>query len=329
MIMLVTLRRLGLLLAFLYVAAVPAGAQTQLPQYPSRQIHWIVPYTPGAGSDTVARLLAMKLSESLGQSIVVENHGGAGGAIGTAIGARAKPDGYTWTFGSDPPFTINSHLRKLQFDPMKDFVPVSLIARVPLVLVVNPKLGVNTIQELVALAKKHPGDLTGSSSGNGSSSHLVLELFNSTAGVKIMHVPYTGQAEALRDVLAGRISITFSSVGTVQSHLESGRLKALAITTDTRFGALPDVPTIAESGYRGFEASAWHGLLMPASTPAAIVTRINDAISSALELPDVSSRMSTLGYIPIGGPPDKLATLITNDSAKWGKVIHDIGIQDK
>jgi len=319
-----SIHRLGFLLILLCATA---HAQDPAHDYPNQRILWIVPYTAGAGSDTVARMLSAKLSTTLGQPIVVENRGGAGGAIGTNDGAKANPDGYTWTFGSDPPFTINPHLRKLSFDPIKDFVPVSLIARVPLVLVVNPKLPVHNIAELAALARKSPGKLTGSSSGNGSSSHLVLELFNTSAGIKVLHVPYKGQAEALMDVIAGRIDMTFSSIGTVRGYLKTGQLRALGITSAERFAGLPDLPTLAESGYPGFEAAAWHGLLMPAGTPAAIVTRVNQEISAALKSPKISDRMSSMGYIPVGGPPSALADLIRNDSVKWGKVILDNNIQ--
>ncbi len=296
--------------------------------FPSKRILWIVPYTPGAGGDTVARLLAPKLSLALdGQPVVVENRGGAGGAIGTAAGAKAVPDGYTWVFGSDPPFTINPNFRKMPFDPVRDFVPVSFIARVPLVLVVRPTLAAGSLKELVALAKASPGTLNGSSSGNGSSSHLALELLKATAGVNIGHVPYKGQAEALTDVLAGRVDMTFSSIGTVESNIKAGKLRAIAIGSPERFEGMPNLPTVAESGYQGFDVSAWHGLLMPAGTPSEIVVRVNEEISKALKAPDVAGRMRSLGYIPVGGPPAELEKLIKGDTEKWGKVIRDARIQ--
>ena len=296
--------------------------------FPSKRILWIVPYTPGAGSDTVARLLAAKLTRGLGgEPVVVENRGGAGGAIGTQEGARALPDGYTWTFGSDPPFTINPNFKKLPFDPIADFVPVSFIARVPLVLVVKSSLPANTLGELVALAKKNPGTLNASSSGNGSSSHLALELFKVTAGIEITHVPYKGQSEALTDVLAGRIDMTFSSIGMLAQQLKSGRLRALAIGSPNRFEGMPELLTIAEQGYPGFDVSAWHGLLMPVGTPEAIVLRVNKEVNKSLQEPDVSGRMLSLGYIPVGGPPAALEQLIKGDTAKWAKVIREAGIQ--
>lgn len=307
----------------LCVIAVDAPSQ----QFPSKRITWIVPYTPGAGSDTVARALSPKLTQALGQAVVVENRGGAGGAIGTTAGARAAPDGYTWTFGSDPPFTINPNFKKLPFDPIKDFVPVSFIARVPLVLVVKPSLAANNLREFIALAKASPGSLNASSSGNGASNHLALELLKATAGVDIRHVPYKGQAEALADVIAGRIDMTFSSVGTVHSHLKAGKLRAIGIGSLERFEGLPDVPTVAEQGYPGFEVSAWHGLLMPAGTPVEVISRVNEEISKALNAPDIASRMRALGYIPVGGPPKELERLIKSDSDKWGKVIRDAHIQ--
>jgi len=319
-------KHLGFALLGMLLLVMSPGLQAQ--SFPSKRILWIVPYTPGAGSDTVARLLSPKLSQALGgEPVVVENRGGAGGAIGTLEGARASPDGYTWTFGSDPPFTINPNFKKLPFNPITDFVPVSFIARVPLVLVIKDSLPVANLSDLVALARKNPGALNGSSSGNGSSSHLALELFNATAGVKITHVPYKGQSEALTDVIAGRIDMTFSSIGLLAPHLKSGRLRALAIGSPDRFEGMPTVPTVAEQGYPGFDVSAWHGLLMPAGTPGEIVLRVNEAVSEALKAPDVSGRMRGLGYIPVGGPPAALDQLIKGDTAKWAKVIRDANIQ--
>ena len=295
--------------------------------WPSRPIRWIVPYAPGAGTDTTARILVDKLSAALGQPIVIDNRGGAGGAIGTDAGAKAAPDGYTWTFGSDPPFTINPSFRKLPFDPQKDFVPVSLLARVPLVLVVNPAMPATTIAQLVALARSKPGQLTVSSSGNGSSGHLAAEYFKSVTGTDMLHVPYKGQAEAVNDVVAGRVDINFSAIGNVLQYAKAGRLRIVGIAGSARFAGLPEVPTIAESGYPGFEISAFHGLLMPAGTPPAIVARVNDEVSKLLALPDVANRMLGLGFFPVGGPPDELERLIRVDTAKWEKLIRSAGIK--
>jgi len=306
-----------------------ARAQTGAasPPWPSRIIRWIVPYAPGAGTDTTARILADRLSTALGQPIVVDNRGGAGGAIGTDAGAKAAPDGYTWTFGSDPPFTINPSFRKLPFDPQKDFVPVSLLARVPLVLVVNPAMPARTIPELVALARGKPGQLSVSSSGNGSSGHLAAEYFKSVTSTDMLHVPYKGQADAVSDVVAGRVDLNFSAIGNVLQFAKAGRLRILGIASSERFSGLPDVPTIAESGYPGFEISAFHGLLMPAGTPPGIVARVNEEVSKLLASPEVASRMLRLGFFPVGGTPDELERLIRIDTAKWEKLIRSTGIR--
>lgn len=324
------MRRILKSLASVFVAAIVAltSSAASAQSFPSKRILWIVPYTPGAGSDTVARLLSPKLSQALGgEPIVIENRGGAGGAIGTAIGAKAAPDGYTWIFGSDPPFTINPNFKSMPFDPVRDFVPVSFLSRVPLVLVIRPSLPVNNLKELIELAKAKPGSLNGSSSGNGSSSHLALELLKSAAGINVVHVAYKGQAEALTDVIAERIDMTFSSVGTVSAHLKAGKLRAVAIGSPERFDGMPELPTVAEQGFPNFDVSAWHGLLMPAGTPPEIVTRVNQEVTRALKTAEVAEKMRGMGYIPVGGPPSALEQLIKGDLEKWGKVIREAGIK--
>ena len=312
------------LAVFLSLACAP---QAFSQAWPARPIHWIVPYAPGAGTDTTARMLVDKLSSALGQPIVVENRGGAGGAIGTLAGAKAPPDGYTWTFASDPPFTINPNLRRLPFDPQKDFVAVSLLAKVPLVLVVKPTLAAKTVAELVALARAEPGRLTVSSSGNGSSGHLAGEYFKAVTTTDILHVPYKGQAEAVNDVVAGRVDMNFSAIGNVLQLAASGRLRIIAIASTARFSGLPELPTIAESGYPGFEIAAFHGLLMPAGTPEPIVTRVNAEVTKLLRSPEVAARMFGLGFFPVGGAPVELERLIRADTEKWGKLISSSGIK--
>ncbi|MBK8739136.1 MAG: tripartite tricarboxylate transporter substrate binding protein [Betaproteobacteria bacterium] len=302
------------------------AAPTQAQPFPSKPIRLIVPYTPGAGGDIVSRVLAEKLGASLGQPIVVENKGGASGAIGTAAGATAPADGHTWILGADPAFTINPLLRKVPYDPLKDFAPVVLLTKVPLVLVINPALGINNIRELVADAKKNPGKLTVASLGSGSNAHLAVELLNSMAGIKTLLVPFKGQAEALIGVIGGTTDLTFSSIGSVMPHLKSGKLKAIGITTDQRFEGLPDVPTIAESGFPGFEVSAWHGIVVPAETPRDIVVRINQEFGKALAQPDIAARLTGLGYLPVGGGPENLERLLKRDTEKWAKLIREVGI---
>jgi tripartite-type tricarboxylate transporter receptor subunit TctC len=296
--------------------------------YPSRPIRFIVPFTPGAGTDRTARILAQKLTMLLGQSVIVENHGGASGAIGTQLVARAAPDGYTWVLGHDPAFTINQHLRKMPYDALRDFVPVSLIVKVPLVLVANPKVPATSVQTLVALAKSEPGKMTISSSGNGSSGHLAAEVFMFSTGTKLLHVPYKGQAEALTDVLAGRIDLNFTAIADIMGLAKSGSLKVLAIGATKRFEGLPEVPTVAEAGYPGFDVSAWHGLLMPAGTPMAIVEKINASVNTVLAMPDVANSFAQAGLFPVGGKPDVLAQLLRSDSVRWAGVIREANITD-
>jgi tripartite-type tricarboxylate transporter receptor subunit TctC len=308
-----------------FIASVGAPALAQ--DFPSKPIHLVVPYTPGGGADRTARLLAQHLPALLGQPVVVENRGGASGAIGTDAVAKAAPDGYTWVLGTDPPFTITPHMRKLPFDPIKDFEPVVLIAKVPLLLVASPSTHADTLAELVKLAQASPDRIVAASSGNGSSAHLAAGMFMSTTSTKLFHVPYKGQAEAIADVVAGRADLNFSAIENVQSLVKAGRLKAIAIGSDRRFSGLPDVPTVAESGYPGFDVSAWHGLLVPAGTPHAVVMRINEAVNKVLQMPDVLGRFDQAGLYAIGGQPDALRQLIRRDSDRWAKVIRDNNIK--
>jgi len=295
--------------------------------YPSRPIRLIVPYTPGAGADTLARILADRLRVPLGQTVVVENRGGAGGVIGTDAGAKSAPDGYTWIWGSDASITINPVLTRVPYDPQRDLIPVSLLARIPVVLVVNPAVPARNVQELVALAKARPGKLTFASSGNGTTAHLGGESFNATTGINVLHVPYKGQNPALIDVIAGRADMNFSAVVSVLQYAKDGKLRILAATGRQRFAGMPEVPTIAESGYPDYELDIWHGLLMPAGTPAAIVARINEELTKILSAPDMVERLNVLGIVPVGGPPEVLAKLIATDLDRWARLIKSAGIR--
>jgi tripartite-type tricarboxylate transporter receptor subunit TctC len=295
-------------------------------QYPARPIHFIVPFTPGAGTDRTARILAQKLEPILGQPVIVENHGGASGSIGTNLAAKAAPDGYTWVLGHDPALTINQHLRTMPYDALRDFVPVSLIARVPLVLITNPKMASNSVQEIVKLAQANPGKMTISSSGNGSSGHLAAEVFMFATGTKFLHVPFKGQAEAITDVLAGRIDLNFTAIADILSLAKSGALKVMVNGSPKRFEGLANVPTMAEIGYPGFDVSAFHGLLMPSGVPQAIIDKINTTVDAILRMPDVSATFEGLGLFPVGGKPDRLAELLKSDSARWVRVISEAGI---
>ena len=295
---------------------------------PTQSIRMLTPYAPGGAADIVARIVADKLSPALGQPVVVENRGGAGGIIGTELGAKAPPDGHTLIFGSDPPYTINPHLQKVPYDPLKAFEHVSLTVNVPLLLVVNPtRVPMAGVKELVAAARANPGKYTIASSGNGSSGHLAAELFKSLAGINLVHVAYKGQAPANTDVLGGQVDMTFTSVGASLQHLKTGRLKALAISTAKRFPSLPDLPTMAESGVTGYDIGVWLGASYPAGTPRAAVERINAEINKMLEMPDVRARLDTLGYVPAGGRPEVLTRRIESDYALFGKLIRENNIK--
>jgi tripartite-type tricarboxylate transporter receptor subunit TctC len=305
--------------------AAPALAQWT----PTKPIKMVVPYAAAGAADITARAINDKLAAVLGQPVVVDNRGGAGGIIGTEIGARSAADGYTLVIGSDPPFTINPHLQKVPYDPLKDFEHVSLIADVPLLLVVNPKLPVKDVKELVALAKANPGKYTIASSGNGSSGHLAAELLKYEAGINLVHVPYKGQAQAVTDVLGGQVDMTFSSIGPTLQHIKTGKLKPLGVSVTKRFDGLPDLPTLAESGVPGYDVGVWIGLSMPAGSPKEAVDRLNAEITRILQTPEVRSRFAELGYVPIGGKPENLKNRIEKDYAKFGKLVRDAKIKSE
>ena len=313
----------GVWFSFVLLSSMPAAAQWS----PARPIKLLIPYGAGGSADLTGRTVADKVGVALGQPIVAENRAGAGGIIGTDAGAKAPADGYTWVMGSDAPFTINPHLQKLPYDPLKDLDAVSLIANVPLVLVVHPSLPVRTLDDLVKLARARPGQLTIGSNGNGSSGHLSAELLKADARIDLVHVPYKGQPQVVTDVLGGQVNMTFSSLGPVEQHIRSGRLRAIAISVAKRFAGLPDVPTLAESGLPRFDVSVWIGVLVPAGTPKPVIARVNAEISRALELADVRDKFAALGYVPVGGSPAVLAERISGDHAKWGKLIREVNIK--
>ncbi|WP_178372278.1 Bug family tripartite tricarboxylate transporter substrate binding protein [Pollutimonas bauzanensis] len=293
---------------------------------PSRQLHVIVPFSPGAAADTTIRIVSEQLAAALNQAVVVENRGGAAGVIGTRAGAASPPDGYTLIGGSDPPFTIIPHLQEVPYDPLKAFSHVALVADVPLFLVVRKDLAVNDVRELMALADKKPGVLTIGSSGNGSSGHLAAELFKMKAHVNMLHVPYKGQVAAVSDVLAGRVDATFSSLGPVRQHVEAGNLKMLAVSTSKRFIGLPDVPTVDESGVPGFDIAVWVGFSAPAGTPEKAIERINGEINQILESPQINNKLTAMGYVPVMGTASDMARRIEKDYKRFGQLIRDAKI---
>ena len=303
--------------------AARAFAQT----YPTKPVRIIVPFPPGQASDVIARLVGQKMSENLGQQVVVDNRVGAGGNIGSDLGAKAPPDGYTLTMATAALPISASVYAKLPFDPVKDFATVTLMTVTPLVLIVHPALPVRNVKELVALARSRPGQLNFASSGMGTSHHLSGEMLRTVTGVNIVHVPYKGSQAAHIDLMSGQVAMMFDNILPVRPMVQAGKLKALAVTTPQRSPALPDVPTIAEAGLPNFEAVAWFGMLAPAGTPRDIVTKLNGEIVRVLKLPDVNERLSGMGAIVVGSTPDEFATWMRNEVAKWAKVVKAAGVQ--
>src|SRR5262245_10904254 len=306
--------------------AISAGVCAQ--GYPSKPIRMIVAYPPGGGTDIVGRTVAQKLGEALGQAVVVENRGGASGNIGTELAARATPDGYTVLMGNVAPNAINVSLFKnLPFDPVVDFAPVSLVASTPNILVVHPSTPARTVKEVVALARAKPGALNFASAGVGSSSHLAGELFRVLARAEIVHVPYKGAGPAMVDVLSGQVQLYFATMPAAMPHVKSGKLVAIAVTSAKRSPALPELPTVAEAGVPGYEASTWYGLLAPAHTPGAAIARLHDATVKVLAEPALREKLADQGFEPVGDTPEEFAAYIRSEIGKWGKVIRDAGIK--
>jgi len=317
------MRFLAKIFAVLLCASAPlAYAQ----DYPSKPVKMVVPFPPGGTTDILARAVGQKLSESWGQQVVIDNRPGAGGNIGTDIVAKSAADGYTLLMGTVGTHAINASLYgKLPFDPIKDFAPVTLVASVPNVLVVNATVDSKSVKELIALAKSKPGQLAFASSGNGTSIHLAGELFKSMTGTAMLHVPYKGSAPAITDLLGGQTNMMFDNLPSAMPHIKSGRLRALAVTSVRRSPALPDIPTIAETGVSGYEASSWFGVLAPAGTPKDVVAKIQGDIARALNAPEIKERLSGQGAEPVGNTPEQFAEHIKAESAKWAKVVKDSG----
>lgn len=315
------LRRLALA-TLLALAAAVASAQT----YPSKPIRIVVPFPPGGATDILARDVAQKLTEAWGQQVIVDNRPGAGGNIGSELVAKAAPDGYTLEMGTVGTHAINASLyAKMPYDHVKDFVPVILVAAVPNVLEVNPAVPVDSVAELIAYAKANPGKLNFASSGNGTSIHLSGEQFKVMAGVKMTHVPYKGSAPALQDLLGGQVQLMFDNLPPSLPHIRAGKLRALAVTSATRAPALPDVPTVAEAGLPGFEASSWFGLLAPAGTPPAIVAKINAEVAKWIASPEAKEKLAKQGANAAGGTPEDFARHIAAETEKWAKVVKASG----
>jgi tripartite-type tricarboxylate transporter receptor subunit TctC len=305
------------------VAVVPAVAQS----WPERPIKFIMAAPAGSSLDVLGRTIADKLTARLGQPVVVENKPAAGGTVATAEVAKAAPDGYTMMIGFNGPLSFSPLLQKLPYDVQKDLAPVITTTSQPNVLAVNATLPVKSVAELVAYAKANPGKLNYASVGNGSSSHLNMELFKQMAGIDAVHVPFNGSPPAVTATIQGETQMIFAVMQPLQAQIQAGKLRALAVTTAKRFPLLPDYPSIAESGYPGFEALAWNGVLVPAGTPKPIIARLNAEINAVLKEPDVVQKLHGLGFDLIGGTPDKFGALIKGESEKWAPVIKTLGLK--
>ena len=296
--------------------------------WPSRPIRIVAPSTPGDAPDVIARILAERLSAALGTQVFVENHPGAGGVVGSDIVAKAPADGYTLIIGNAGSHGINAAVyAKLPYDIQKDFAPVSQVAISPNIMVVNPDLPVNGVQQFIAYAKARPGALSYASGGNGSSAHMSMELFKSMTGVDLVHIPYKGSSPALTDVVSGQVAVMFVNLPPAVPLVKAGKLRALAVTTRARSPLLPDVPTVNESGVSGFETVAWFGILAPAATPKEIVARLSAEIAKIARSPEMRERLLALGAEPVGGTPEEFAAVIGRDIAKWTPLAKTVGIK--
>ena len=319
-------RKLALALALTLVSAAAAPAD----DYPTRPIRLIVPFAAGGAADSVARIIGKRVGDALGQTFVIEDRGGGGGIIGTELVKNADADGYTLLLGQSGPISINPGIYpKLSYDPEKDFVPITMTTSYPYIVVVNPSLGVKTLQELVALAKSRPGQLNYGTAGVGASNHLVTELFDSRAGIKMTHIPYRGTALAVADLIAGQVQVVFADPVSALSQVNAGSLIAIAVTSKERAPVAPDVPTISESGYPGFDAIAWHGIMAPAGTPPAIVGRLNTEIVKALKDPQTAKLIEAQSIQVVGNSPEAFAGFIKQDIAVWKDVARQAKVEVK
>ena len=320
------MRVLSCIVALLALTFVDASAQNAPPSYPTKFIRFIVPYAPGGSSDVLARTISQKLNDALGQTLVIDNRPGAGSMIGTDIAAKSPADGYTIIL-SDMPHTINPSIyAKVPYDPIRDFAPVTLIGVSPMFLFAHPSLQATNIKEFIALAKTQPGKIAIASGGTGATTHLMAELLQTHAGIKLNHVPYKGAGPALSDVVAGQVPATFTSMATAAPFAKSGRLRILGVTTSKRMAAFPDVPTFEESGVSGMVVEHWWGVMAPAGVPKAIIDKLRAAIVNAVNSPEVRERFTALGVEPRTTTPEQFRALLESDVKRWAKVVKDAGI---
>jgi len=309
-----------------FAALLAFAAPARAADYPTRPVMLVVAFPPGGPSDVLARIVGKKMEELLGQPIIIENRPGAGGNIAADSVAHAAADGYTLLMGNNSILATNESLyKKLTFSPQKDFAPITLIGTQANILVVNPQVPAHSLKELIALAKAQPGKINFASSGYGAAAHLAGELFKTDAGVNVVHVPYKGAAPALQDVIAGHVQIMFATAASVVGHINSGQVRALAVTTLKRTAILPDLPTMDEAGLKGFDASTWHGLVAPASTPPAIIATLHDAAIKALHDPGVQVSLGKLGVDIVGDTPDEFKAYIASEIPKWTAIVKASG----
>ena len=321
-------RRQSLLQAISAAALLLTGAAyAQTSAYPDKPIRFVVPYPPGGGTDVIARIVQDRLRAALGQSIVIENRGGAGGSIGTEVVARSAPDGYTVLF------TLSSHtinpaiFSKLTFDTVRDFEPVGTVCSLPQILVANPQFPANTVQQLIAMAKDKPGSLAFASVGNGSPGHLAGEMMKIRTGTQLTHIPYRGGGPAVTDVVSGQVPLLWVSIPAAAQFVKQKQLKALAVSTLKRSAAFPDVPTMQESGISDFEVDSWYAMFVPAKTPRAIVDRLNSALNTVLKEPEIREKLLAQGSEAVGGTPEQLGAVVNAELPKWAKLVKDAGIK--
>ena len=320
-----TTRRRALAAAAMLALGGSAWAQEA---WPGKPVRMIVPFAPGGPNDFLGRLVAQKVTEQVGQSVVVENRGGAGGTVGLDAAAKSAADGYTLAMGGTSNMAIAPSLyKRLPYDPARDFAAIVNVAHVPYALAVNPTVPARTVKELVALAARKPGNLSYGSSGTGSVSSLAAELLNAMSKVRIVHIPYKGTAPALTDVVAGQIDMMFADLAAINPHARAGKLRVLAVTGGKRLASAPNLPTVAESGLSGYDVSPWFGVVAPAGIPRDAVVKLNGIVAAALKSPDMLQRLNNVGYEPIGGTPEQFAATIKSDIVKYGKVIRSAGIK--
>jgi len=298
-----------------------ASATVMAKDWPSKPIHWVVPYPPGGGTDVIARIMQQRMSEGLGQPIVIENRGGAGGALGTEVAARAAPDGYTFLFTLSS-HTINPLLYKLNYDVERDFASVSLIVSVPQLIAANPSVPIKTMKDLVAMAKAQPGRLSFASVGNGTPSHIAGELLQMKTGIELQHVPYKGGGPAVTDVIGGQVPLIFVTAAAAMSQVRAGRLHPLAVTTLKRSPGAPEIPTVAEAlNIPDYEVDSWYAMFAPAKTPGPVIARMQKEIARAVQLPDVRQKLMEQGGDPVAGMPADLDRVVKSELSKWAEVI--------